>query len=73
VGAELGGITGISLGPLLGAKLVVADGTSDGFPLGFEESSIAGLRLGTALNDGAELGAELVDTTGIAVGQLLGI
>jgi hypothetical protein len=41
LGAELSDSTGISVGPLLGARLL--DGANDGFPLGLDEGSIAGL------------------------------
>jgi hypothetical protein len=77
--AEIGEATGMSVGLLLGFRLVDGDGAAEELPVGLyelpvglDEGANIGLSIGLALIDGVELGTELGETTGIAVGSLLG-
>jgi hypothetical protein len=73
LGHELGGLTGLSDGPLLGAQLLEAEGANDGILLGLWEGPLTGLSLGSMLIDeGPELGTALGKSSGLAVGPLLG-
>jgi hypothetical protein len=70
VGCSVVEMTGKSVEILLGIMLV--DGANGGLPLGMDDESRFGLRLGSKLNDGTELGAELGEITGMSVRPLLG-
>jgi hypothetical protein len=63
LGDKLVETNGLSVGPLLGVRLV--DGEYDEVPVGLDVGCNVGVALGCKLNDGTELGSELGESVGL--------